>query len=56
VAIGGEGRPNLDAYLAATAATLTRLAEAVHEQHFATGPAPRPLAVMDLTEVTAGLS
>lgn len=52
VAIGGVGRPNLEAYLAATAATLTRLADAVHEQHFATGPAPRPLTMMELTEVT----
>ncbi len=51
VAIGGVGRPNLEAYLAATAGTLTRLADAVHEQHFATGPAPRPLATMELTEV-----
>ena len=51
VAIGGVGRPNLEAYLAASAATLTRLAESVHEQHFATGPAPRPLATMELTEV-----
>ena len=51
VAIGGVGRPNLETYLAATSATLTRLAEAVHEQHFATGPAPRPLATMELTEV-----
>ena len=53
VAIAGEGRPNLETYLAATAATLTRLAEAAHEQHFATGPAPRPLATMELTEVHA---
>jgi uncharacterized circularly permuted ATP-grasp superfamily protein/uncharacterized alpha-E superfamily protein len=56
VAIGGVGRPNLEAYLAATAATLTRLADAAHEQHFATGPAPRPLAMMELTEITAGAS
>ena len=56
VAIGGVGRPNLEAYLAATATTLTRLAEAVHEQHFATGPAPRPLATMELTELAAGAS
>jgi uncharacterized circularly permuted ATP-grasp superfamily protein/uncharacterized alpha-E superfamily protein len=55
-AIGGVGRPNLEAYLAATVATLTRLAEAAHEQHFATGPAPRPLATMELTEVSAGSS
>ena len=53
VAIGGVGRPNLEAYLAATAATLTRLAEAAHEQHFATGPAPRPMATMELVEVRA---
>ena len=56
VAIGGVGRPNLETYLAATALTLTRLAESVHEQHFATGPAPRPLTMMDLTEITAGAS
>ena len=53
VAIGGVGRPNLEAYLAATAATLTRLADAAHEQHFATGPAPRPMATMELVEVSA---
>jgi uncharacterized alpha-E superfamily protein len=52
VAIGGVGRPNLEAYLAATATTLTRLADAVHVQHFATGPAPRPLATMDVTEIS----
>ena len=53
VAIGGVGRPNLEAYLAATAGTLIRLADAVHEQHLATGPAPRPLATMEMTEVRA---
>jgi uncharacterized alpha-E superfamily protein len=53
VAIGGVGRPNLEAYLAATVLTLTRLADAVHEQHFESGPAPRPLAMMELTELTA---
>lgn len=53
VAIGGVGRPNLESYLAATAATVARLGEAIHEQHFATGPAPRPLATMELTELPA---
>ena len=56
VAIGGVGRPNLEAYLAGTASMLTRLADAVHEQHFATGPAPRPMAMMELTEVPVGAS
>ena len=41
VAIGGVDRPNLWAFLDATGAQLDRLAEAVADLHFATGPAPR---------------
>lgn len=52
VAIGGVARPNLEAFLAAVAGTLTRLAESVHDQHFATGPAPRTLGMVELTEVS----
>ena len=54
VAIGGVGRPNLDAYLESTAATLTLLGEAIAEQHFAQGPAPRTLATMTVTEMPFG--
>ncbi len=50
-AIGGVGRPNLEAFLSATALSLGRIGEAVHDLHFAAGPAPRALAAMSLTEV-----
>jgi len=50
-AIGGVGRPNLEAFLSATALSLGRIGEAIHELHFASGPAPRALAAMTLTEV-----
>ena len=52
-AIGGVGRPNLEAFLSATSLSLGRIGEAIHELHFAAGPAPRPLAAMTLTEVHA---
>jgi uncharacterized circularly permuted ATP-grasp superfamily protein/uncharacterized alpha-E superfamily protein len=54
VAIGGVGRPNLEAFLAATASTLMLLGEAIAEQHFAQGPAPRTLATMQVTEMPFG--
>jgi uncharacterized circularly permuted ATP-grasp superfamily protein len=41
VAIGGVDRPNLRTFLDATGAQLDRLAEAVADLHFATGPVPR---------------
>ena len=41
VAIGGVDRPNLVTFLDSVGAQLDRLAEAVVELHFATGPAPR---------------
>jgi uncharacterized alpha-E superfamily protein len=50
-AIGGVGRPNLEAFLSATALSLGRIGEAIHELHFAAGPAPRALTTMTLTEV-----
>jgi uncharacterized alpha-E superfamily protein len=50
-AIGGVGRPNLEAFLSATALALGRIGEAIHELHFAAGPAPRALTTMTLTEV-----
>lgn len=53
VAIGGVGRPYLQRFLDETARALARLAEAVHEVHFASGPAPRPLAAVATTEVRA---
>lgn len=46
VAIGGVGRPNLEAFLASTAAQLARLGEAVAEVHLDVGPAPRPFAAL----------
>ncbi|WP_341924696.1 circularly permuted type 2 ATP-grasp protein [Nocardioides psychrotolerans] len=50
VAIGGVGRPNLEAFLASYAAQLGRLADAVAEVHFATGPAPRSLGSIALVD------
>jgi uncharacterized alpha-E superfamily protein len=50
-AIGGVGRPNLEAFLSATALSLGRIGEAIDELHFAAGPAPRELGAMTLTEV-----
>lgn len=41
VAIGGADRPNLRSFLDTAGAQLDRLADAVGDLHFATGPAPR---------------
>ncbi|MFT4261992.1 MAG: circularly permuted type 2 ATP-grasp protein [Nocardioides sp.] len=46
VAIGGSGRPHLEAFLDHLFYGLTRLSEAIGEVHFASGPAPRPLNAM----------
>ncbi|MCW2816944.1 MAG: hypothetical protein JWN84_4399, partial [Nocardioides sp.] len=46
VAIGGESRPNLEAFLARVIVQLTRIADAVTEVHLASGPAPRPLTAL----------
>ena len=46
VAIGGVGRPNLEAFLDATLSQLERLSDAIGEVHFASGPAPRPLPAL----------
>ncbi|MEP9363186.1 circularly permuted type 2 ATP-grasp protein [Nocardioides sp. CN2-186] len=43
VTIGGVDRPNLVRFLDTYLAQLGRLAEAVGQVHFASGPAPRPL-------------
>lgn len=43
VAIGGVGRPNLEIFLDRFAGQLTRLAEAIAEVHFTSGPPPRLL-------------
>ncbi|MEU6138350.1 circularly permuted type 2 ATP-grasp protein [Nocardioides sp. NPDC047086] len=43
VAIGGVGRPNLESFLDQVHAQLVRLADAITDVHFATGPAPQPL-------------
>ncbi|MEP9382152.1 circularly permuted type 2 ATP-grasp protein [Nocardioides sp. KR10-350] len=53
VAIGGAGRPNLEAFLESTLAQLVRLADAVAEVHLATGPAPRPLDGLPHAPITA---
>ena len=50
VAIGGVSRPNLRAFLDTTGAGLERLADAVTELHFATGPAPRRYGSLPLLE------
>ncbi len=46
VTIGGVDRPNLVRFLGAFVAQLDRLAEAVGEVHFASGPAPRTFGSM----------
>nr|WP_241248843.1 circularly permuted type 2 ATP-grasp protein [Nocardioides sp. KC13] len=46
VAIGGVGRPNLESFLDQVHAQLVRLADAMSDVHFATGPAPQLLNVL----------
>ena len=50
VAIGGVGRPNLEAFLASFTAQLVRLAEAVTEVHVSSGPAPRAFGTLPLVD------
>ena len=53
VAIGGVARPHLQAFLDSYAAQVARLADAVADVHFSTGPAPRSigsLAIVDSLE------
>ena len=50
VAIGGADRPNLRAFLDTTGAQLDRLADAVADLHFATGPAPRRFGSLPMLE------
>ncbi|MBS44580.1 MAG: hypothetical protein CMH83_15735 [Nocardioides sp.] len=50
VAIGGESRPNLEAFLDQMLAQLTRLGEAVSELHLATGPAPQSLVGLPVVD------
>lgn len=50
VAIGGADRPNLRAFLDATGAQLDRIADAVSDLHFATGPAPRRFGSLPMLE------
>ncbi len=50
VAIGGIGRPNLEAYLEQTIAQLDRLGEAIVELHHTSGPAPRLLGGLPLVD------
>ena len=50
VAIGGVGRPNLEAYLEQTTAQLLRLGEAITELHHTSGPAPQLIAGLPLVD------
>ena len=50
VAIGGVGRPNLEAFLASFTASLLRLADAVTEVHVSSGPAPRPFGAVPMVD------
>lgn len=43
VILGGESRPHLRSFLAATTDKLGRVADAIAAQHLQSGPAPRPL-------------
>ncbi len=49
-AISGENRPNLERFLDAYVAQLTRFADAVGELHFAAGPAPRSFGFAAVSE------
>ena len=50
VAIGGVGRPNLEAFLETTIGQLVRLGEAITELHHTSGPAPQLLAGLPLVD------
>ena len=50
VAIGGVGRPNLEAFLETTVGQLLRLGEAITELHHTSGPAPQLLAGLPLVD------
>ncbi|MDE0775030.1 MAG: circularly permuted type 2 ATP-grasp protein [Nocardioides sp.] len=50
VAIGGVGRPNLEAFLETTIGQLLRLGEAITELHHTSGPAPQLLAGLPLVD------
>jgi len=50
VAIGGVGRPNLEAFLDGATTQLVRIGEAIAELHLTTGPAPRPLLTLPLVD------
>lgn len=52
VAIGGVGRPNLESFLDQIQAQLVRLADAITDVHFATGPAPQPLNALPVQSLT----
>lgn len=52
VAIGGVGRPNLESFLDQVQAQLVRLADAISDVHFATGPAPQPLNALPVRSLT----
>ncbi len=55
VAIGGAGRPNLEAFLQGFLGQVTRLAEAVAEVHFAAGPRPQAFGALRMVESIEGL-
>jgi uncharacterized alpha-E superfamily protein len=50
VAIGGSARPNLAAFLDSFTAQLVRLADAVADVHFASGPPPRSFGALALVD------
>ncbi len=50
VAIGGVGRPNLEAFLDSFTAQLLRLADAITEVHVSSGPAPRAFGTLPLVD------
>ncbi|MFC6345517.1 hypothetical protein ACFP8W_26260, partial [Nocardioides hankookensis] len=52
VTIGGVERPNLVRFLDAFQVALERVADAVADVHFASGPPPRPLGSLGLSLVS----
>lgn len=54
VAIGGEGRPNLAAFLERFQGHVTRIGEAVADVHLSTGPVPRALGLVPIGTTSGG--
>lgn len=53
VAIGGVHRPHLVTFLDGTVGQLQRLADAIHDLHFATGPRPRTFGALSAVPALA---